>query len=223
MPVIVHLLPTHGLAELTSMVRSLESTEGLLGVEIGLPPEVDSATARELAQAASSSELPVIVRLPLEHAVELARAVSETGIAAISLGPPRGMLPGLNGKPVAGRLYGPATYPLVLATVLALAQFNLPVIGGGGIYQAEQVETLLNAGAVAVQVDQRVMAWLGLKRSSSNLPAPASFLARPTRQFVRAKAFHYASARPYPAPLDRSQDEKSQPAASQLPDWFDLA
>ena len=215
---IVHLLPTHGLAELTSMVRTLESAEGLLGVEIGLPPEVDSASARELAQAASSSELPVIVRLPLEHAVELARAVSETGIAAISLGPPRGMLPGLNGKPVAGRLYGPAIFPLVLAAVQTVAQFKLPVIGGGGIYQLEQVETLLNAGAVAVQVDQRAMARLGLTRSSSNQPAPASFLARPTRRSVRAKAFHYASARPYPALPDRLQDGESLPAAFLLPD-----
>ena len=53
------------------MVRRLETVEGVAGIELGLPSGVDTRAACALAQAAGG-ELPVIVRLPVERAAELA-------------------------------------------------------------------------------------------------------------------------------------------------------
>jgi dihydroorotate dehydrogenase (NAD+) catalytic subunit len=155
LPVIVHLLPQR-VDELPGMLRRLEGLEGLAGLEIGLPPEVDAAATGAFTQAAAG-ELPVIVRLPLERAAELAGAAVATGAAAVSLAPPRGALPAAAGaggqRLVEGRLYGPAVYPLALAAVRAIAGQGLPVIGAGGVYSAEQANAMLAAGALAVQLD----------------------------------------------------------------------
>jgi dihydroorotate dehydrogenase len=133
------------------------------GIELGLPPEIEAGQAAVLIQAATG-ELPVIVRLPLERAVELAGALSKNDVqaaslAAISLGPPRGLLPTPDGSLARGRLYGPAVFPLALRAVKALSAFGVPVIGGGGVYRMEQAEAMMRAGAVAVQVD--AVLWRG--------------------------------------------------------------
>lgn len=155
LPVLVHLL-SDSAAELAQMVRRLERVEGVAGVEVGVPADMQAENSIALAQAASG-ELPVVVRLPLERAAGLAAAaaaeLAETGIAAASLGPPRGAIPALGQTLAHGRLYGPALFPLALAAVEALARSGLPVIGAGGVYQPSQVEAMLAAGALAVQLD----------------------------------------------------------------------
>jgi len=154
-PVIVHLL-VQKVEDLSWMLPRLERLEGLGGLEVGLPPEVDASAAVAFARAAAG-ELPVIVRLPFEQAVQLAPAVVEAGAAAISLSPPRGTLLVANksGSPhlVEGRLYGPSVYPLALAAVRAITARGLPVIGAGGIYTVEQARAMLASGALAVQLD----------------------------------------------------------------------
>ena len=100
----------------------------------------------------------------MERAVELAGALTRNdsegeGLAALSLGPPRGLLPAPDGGLARGRLYGPAVFPLALATVKALSRFGVPVIGGGGVYRMEQAEAMLGAGAMAVQLD--AVLWRG--------------------------------------------------------------
>jgi dihydroorotate dehydrogenase (NAD+) catalytic subunit len=75
------------------------------------------------------------------------------GASAISLGPPRGALKDKQGEIVYGRLYGPGVFPQALEAVSALAQMDLPIIGAGGIYQQAQIDAMLEAGALAVQVD----------------------------------------------------------------------
>jgi dihydroorotate dehydrogenase (NAD+) catalytic subunit len=157
LPVIVHLL-AESPEELANMVPQLEGLEGVIGVEIGLPPEADAQSARELIQAAAG-ELPVVARLPMESALELGWALAASGAVAFSLAPPRGALPAASGKTRYGRLYGPAVFAQALYLVEQLARGLLPVIGAGGIYSVKDGEAMLAAGAMAVQLDAAL--WRG--------------------------------------------------------------
>jgi dihydroorotate dehydrogenase (NAD+) catalytic subunit len=156
-PVIVHLLGGNR-EELHSMLVRLEEIENVVAVEIGLPTGVGPVEVVEVVQA-SVGELPVIVRLPLTRVEELGAAAYQAGAAAVSLGSPRGALPGPDAKLVFGREYGPGVFPSALYSVSTLAERGIPVIGGGGIYLPEQVEIMLAAGAVAVQLD--TVLWRG--------------------------------------------------------------
>jgi dihydroorotate dehydrogenase (NAD+) catalytic subunit len=140
------------------MVRALESVEGVRALEIGLPPEADKEFTARLIQA-GAEELPVVARLPLERSLELAQVAIGAGAVAVSLGPPRGALPGPDGRLLHGRLYGPALFPLALAVVQALAKGRIPIIGACGVYHLADVEAMLAAGAVAVQLD--AVLWRG--------------------------------------------------------------
>jgi dihydroorotate dehydrogenase (NAD+) catalytic subunit len=161
LPVLVHLLAQE-VAEVSKMVRRLEGVEGVMGVELGLPPGVTARSAIELIRAALG-ELPVVVRIPLEQVNELAPIVLESGAAATSLAPPRGALPTSSNDRVLtitrGRLYGPAIFPLALAAVQILAATGIPTIGAGGIYHQKQVDNMLAAGAQSVQLD--AVLWRG--------------------------------------------------------------
>jgi dihydroorotate dehydrogenase (NAD+) catalytic subunit len=151
-PVIIHLLATEP-SSLAWMIERLEGLEGVMGIEVGLPPDVDTNTTYDFAQAAIG-ELPAILRLPLEQADELSQVVIDAGASAVSLGAPRGKLEGMS-----GRMYGPAVFPLALRAVEKLAGTNIPVVGAGGVYQPKDVESMLGAGALAVQVDAAL--WRG--------------------------------------------------------------
>jgi dihydroorotate dehydrogenase (NAD+) catalytic subunit len=161
LPVLVHLLCQRA-EELAQMVQRLEGLPGVAGIELGLAPEVEPEEAAAMVQA-SLGELPLILRLPLERAAALASWLKAhsagEGVAAFSLGPPRGMLPGPDGGLAHGRLYGPAVFPLALAAVKALSGLGVPVIGGGGVYRIDQAEAMQAAGATAVQVDAAL--WRG--------------------------------------------------------------
>ena len=161
LPVLVHLLAQDP-AEARRLVDALEGMVGVAGFELGLPGDIDPQAALALAQAAAG-ELPVILRLPLERAFELAssaaQAVQRGEVAAISLGPPRGMVSTPQGGLASGRLYGPAIFPLALAAVKSMTELGLPVIAAGGIYTEEQVQAMLGAGALAVQLD--AVLWRG--------------------------------------------------------------
>ena len=157
LPVLAHLLAGDP-GQVARMVARLEELPGLAGFEVGLPPDSDTFGAIEFARAASG-ELPAVLRLPFERALELTPALLDVGLAGISLAPPRGALPGPDGALVHGRLYGPALYPQTLATLRALTGTGLPVFAAGGVYQRAQVESLLAAGASAVQLD--TVLWRG--------------------------------------------------------------
>jgi dihydroorotate dehydrogenase (NAD+) catalytic subunit len=161
LPVIVHLL-CQSPAEVLPAVSQLIGLPGVSGIEVGLPPDSDLPAARSFAAAlvsASGGELAVILRLSLGRALSLAPGLAEFELAAVSLGPPRGMLPSPEGRLVRGRLFGPALYPMALATVQALASIGLPVIGGCGVYSPAQVQAMRAAGAIAVQIDSAL--WRG--------------------------------------------------------------
>lgn len=156
-PVLVHLLAGE-LDEIRQMVRMLEGLEGVAGIELGLPVEVDGETVRAQVHAAAG-ELPVLARLPFEQAVWLGEVARSAGAAAVSLAPPRGLLSTPQGHLIQGRLYGPALFPQALEIVRKLAREDIPVVGAGGVYQPAQVQTMLAAGALAVQVDAAL--WRG--------------------------------------------------------------
>ncbi len=157
LPVVVHLLggPPD---EMARCVRLLEELENVMGVELGLPDGVTTVEAAEIT-AAASGELPLMVRLPLSSAAALAPVVAEAGASAISLAPPRGALTSETGNLHYGRLYGPALFPLALQTVDALARLPVDVVGAGGVYRPRQVQAMLAAGAIAVQLD--TVLWRG--------------------------------------------------------------
>lgn len=160
-PVIVHLLSDRT-DEIPQMLARLEAAQTVMAIELGLPPQLDGGILQDYARA-SRSELPVILRIPLDqvsHLVDpLAALSAQAAIAAISLGPPRGLLPVEVNQLVHGRLYGPGLYPQALAAVKLLAQQGLTVIGGGGVYSLDQAEAMLAAGASAVQLD--TVLWRG--------------------------------------------------------------
>lgn len=162
-PVVVHLLAL-SVEEVKRCVQVLERVDGVYGLELGLPPEVDPALACELVLAAAG-ELPVIVRLPLERATDLSQALAERAVPllAVSLSPPRGALPGQAGAGEAalltGRIYGPAVFPFALAAVRAVVRLGLPVVGAGGVYSPGQADAMRAAGALAVQLDS--VLWRG--------------------------------------------------------------
>ena len=137
---------------MAEMVQRLENLEGVMGVEIGLSSEVDASTAAMYIQAAMG-ELPVVARLPMERARELIYTIAGTEVAAVSLGPARGALPNAQGDLVHGRIYGPSVLPQALATVKAITQLGVPVIGAGGVYNSQDIEAMQAAGATAVQLD----------------------------------------------------------------------
>lgn len=148
LPVIIHLLVDRA-ESVPEMVAQLEDLEGVMGIELGLPPDASPELAVNLVQAAVG-ELPLIVRV---RTGELAGSLAESPISAISLAPPRGAMRDAEGEIVRGRLFGPAVFPLALASVQEAVESGVPVIAAGGIYEPAQVEAFLEAGAIAVQLD----------------------------------------------------------------------
>ncbi|HSQ25563.1 MAG TPA: hypothetical protein VLM80_00425 [Anaerolineales bacterium] len=152
LPVWVHLLGDEP-EDVKKMVLFLEELPGVVGFELGIPPEIDARLARSLVQAALG-ELPLIVSIPLERVIDLAEMIGKQFPQVIlSLGPPRGKLPCSDKSMVAGRLYGPAIFPQALLVLERVLSLDIPVIAAGGVYSVEQARLMLKAGAVAVQLD----------------------------------------------------------------------
>jgi dihydroorotate dehydrogenase (NAD+) catalytic subunit len=150
-PVIVHLLlgtPD----EAAEMVTLLESIEACTGIELGLG-EVEADQAADLV-AACVGEMPVIAQLPLGTPLTVFAAAAEAGAQAVSVGAPRGALPGPGGGCVNGRLYGPAVFPFAMQAVAALRDcVPVPVFIGGGVYSRQHAQALIEAGADGVILD----------------------------------------------------------------------
>lgn len=151
LPIIVHLLSSRP-EDLRKAVLRLEELENVLAIELGFELDVEAAELRQLLSAAQG-ELPLIAQLPLLRASQLIETVMDVGVAAVSLGAPRGSLPGPDGKLVSGRLYGPAMFPLAVETVRQLTPCGIPIFAAGGVQTRADGEAMLAAGATAVQLD----------------------------------------------------------------------
>lgn len=158
LPIWAHLFGSNP-DEIHQMVQRLEGQEGVVAVEVELPPGARDNAALAFIEAAYG-ELPVVIHLPLTCAYEpWIEILPSLGASAISLGAPRGALPGLTGGAVHGRLYGPALFPLILDAVQAARRLGLPIIAGAGVYRRADAQALRNAGASAVQLD--TVLWRG--------------------------------------------------------------
>jgi dihydroorotate dehydrogenase len=103
----------------------------------------------------SETDLPLIAKIPIERAPELARALVESGADAVTIGlTPRGHAI-LNGTVWQGRLAGPIIRPLALRAVRAVAEQHpeVPIIAAGGAQTGNDVHDFMQAGACAVQID----------------------------------------------------------------------
>jgi dihydroorotate dehydrogenase (NAD+) catalytic subunit len=156
LPVIVHLIAT-GEEHLRKCAARLDEEDTVAALEIGLDDDLTWQDAAAFVEAAASrTEKPLLVRLPLLNAGEFAQAVTDAGAGALVVSaPPRGTARDpYTGRLVSGRLYGPLVKPVVLRAVGQLArQVEIPIIGAGGIHTPQDARDYIEAGAVAVQVD----------------------------------------------------------------------
>lgn len=163
MPVWVHLLAEKP-HELDRMVRVLEDTEGVTAVELSFLLSADKPQTIELIHAAAG-ELPVIAAVPLEQVnPEWAAELISQGVSALTLTAPRGMIPAPSGALVRGRMYGPGLFPQVVNTVNCLREVEMPIIAGCGVFNQAGIDTLLDLGAAAVQLD--AVLWTGWENES---------------------------------------------------------
>lgn len=150
LPVIVHLM-ADAPGDVRSMVQVLERYENICAVELGFaplcPPEDVLAAVGQ-----AGGELAIIASLSFEQALTLGPQVIRRGASAISFAPPRGVLP-VDGGFSSGRLYGPGLFPQSLGLLKSAVRLGLPVIAGVGVYRLEHARAMLEAGALAVQLD----------------------------------------------------------------------
>ncbi len=156
LPIIVHIMADRP-EETKQMVQTLEGTENIAAVELGFAPLLaDDIILITLEMCIG--ELPLIFSLPPEQVLSLGPRLVQAGAAAISLAAPRGAL-SQNGTIVTGRLLGPSLFPIFLDLVFTAARLGLPIIGSGGVYSQANASMMLEAGALAVQIDS--VLWKG--------------------------------------------------------------
>jgi dihydroorotate dehydrogenase (NAD+) catalytic subunit len=152
-PVIVHLAATTP-AETVHSLDMIERAQGVAAIELGLRDDISDFECGQLVRAALGGP-PVLVRLPLTHTPELAAAAAQAGADALVVAAPPRLETKVDGNAVRGRLYGPGCLSKALEAVRQVAALNLgrPIIGVGGIYSLAAAEAMLEAGALAVQLD----------------------------------------------------------------------
>lgn len=159
-PVIAHVVGVNA-DEATICVQRLSEIEVVAAVELGLPDSLAIEKAIEVITASRQAcMLPLIVKLPLWRAGDLALRIADLDVAdAFTVAaPPRGTV-WHRDRAVTGRLYGPGTLPQalwVLRHVATLVKGSIPLIGCGGIHSARDAVAMLNVGASAVQVDSYI-------------------------------------------------------------------
>jgi dihydroorotate dehydrogenase (NAD+) catalytic subunit len=159
LPVIMHVVATTP-EHVASCAGRIDAEHAIDAIELGLTDDLPWEDATEFTWAAvRATEKPVIVRVPLQEAYELAGPVVDAGAAAVVIGaPPRGTARDpYSGRLLSGRIYGPLIKPIALRIVGHLAhRLDVPVIGAGGIHSQQDARDYLDAGAVAVQIDSLI-------------------------------------------------------------------
>lgn len=163
-PIIVHVLGTTP-QDVRRCARTVSLSPEVSGIELGIHDMANTDEIRALIRAVvETTQLPLLVRLPLERAVELAPVVAATDAGAVVVGaPPRGLARDpISGRLVSGRVFGPLVRPLALRVVMQVVRDveadALPVIGCGGIHSAGDARDFIEVGARAVQLDSLI--WL---------------------------------------------------------------
>ncbi len=170
-PVIVNIAGA-SVNDYAEAARRLDNVDGIAGIETNIScPNIKSGgaefgsnpdSAAEVTRAVrKATSLPVIVKLTpnTSNITSVAIAVAEAGADAITLiNTLRGMAIDIRRRrPVLGNitggLSGPAIKPVALSMVYQVAgAVTLPIIGCGGISNAQDAIEFIMAGASAVQV-----------------------------------------------------------------------
>ena len=151
LPIIVNLMADRP-EETMHMVRSLESIENVMAVELGFAPLLaDDIILLNLEMCLG--EVPLIFSLPVEQVLSLGPRLIQEGAQAISISSPRGALMNDHNELITGRLYGRSLFPRSLDIVHSAARLEIPIIGAGGVWTEQDAADMLSAGAMAVETD----------------------------------------------------------------------
>lgn len=154
LPIIVHLMADRP-EETQHMVRQLENIENVMAVQLGFAPLLaDDIILLTLEMCLG--ELPLIFALPHEQILSLGPKLIQEGASAISISSPRGAIYDESKKMITGRMYGRALFPRSLDIVRSAGMIGLPIIGAGGVWSDADVESMLGAGAMAVEIDTQL-------------------------------------------------------------------
>ena len=147
----------------------MDRSRSVAGIELGLHDDVTMREVHTLLTAARNHcDLPVIVRLPLYHALELSEVAQNSGAEGIVIAaPPRGTARDPQAERlIGGRLYGSWIKPQVLRVIGRVVQYaDVPIIACGGIHTPDDARDYLIAGARAVQLDSIV--WINPKMAQT--------------------------------------------------------
>ncbi len=154
LPIIVHLMADRP-EETQRMVRELENAENVMAVQLGFAPMLSDDIIL-LTLEMCLGEMPLIFALPHEQTLTLGPRLIQHGADAISLASPRGAIYDNGGNLITGRMYGQSLFPRALDVVRSAAMIGIPVIGAGGVWSEADVESMLKAGAMAVETDARL-------------------------------------------------------------------
>ena len=150
-PVILHLM-VESAYEMETALKMLENADCPAALELGFKPGTPVVEAAGILQLAAT-EWPVIAQLDPQQMDSILPRVDKGELFALSMAPARGSLvDGDNGR-VNGRLYGASLLPHTLLALQIALTFGLPVIAAGGATSRVDVDTLINEGALAVQLD----------------------------------------------------------------------
>lgn len=154
LPIIIHLMADRP-EEAQRMVRELENVENVMAVQLGFAPLLaDDIILLTLEMCLG--EMPLIFALPQEQILTLGPRLAGNGAEAVSLAAPRGAVYDKAGNLVTGRLFGRSLFPRALDVVRSAAMSGLPIIGSGGVWTDADAESMLKAGAIAVETDTRL-------------------------------------------------------------------
>lgn len=154
-PVIAHL-PAHDPDDLYRTAGALAGTDAVAGIELGIPSLAAPRDITVWIQAVREGcMLPLLVKLPLDAAVEMAEISAEATADALVIGlPPPASAQTPAGEWVDGFLGGPALHSLVLHAIRRVREFvDIPIVAVGGIHSSVDAQVFLAAGALAVQID----------------------------------------------------------------------
>ena len=169
LPIIVNLMADRP-EETQRMVRELENMDNVLAVQLGFAPLLsDDIILLNLEMCLG--ELPLIFALPHEQVLSLGPKLIQEGADMLSISSPRGAISDGNGNIVTGRMYGRSLFPRSLDIVRSAMMLGLPIIGSGGVWADADVETMLKAGAKAVETDTRL--WVPKEPVDDESKSPA--------------------------------------------------
>lgn len=204
LPVILHIVATTP-DQVGKCAGRVEAERAVDALELGLNDDIGWQNAVELVEATvKHTEKPVLVRLPLQDAYELAQPVTDAGASALVVAaPPRGTARDpYSGRLLPGRIYGPLIKPIALRVVGQLiSRVTIPVIGAGGIHSAQDARDFLEAGARAVQID--TVTWID--------PKMLEIIARDLGGMVVTRAMGALSDEWFPGMGDTTRQRRKDP------------